>query len=123
MLATPFDGHFGVGNRKAKNQSVVVGGRGDGSNQPSRTFGCFAILVSKLHVSVAKTFRNSETREMTGTDLPQTAAALRSRAAHVRGLMMQLTSQADQDRLGEYANDLDAKAAKLERGDGQSDET
>jgi len=58
---------------------------------------------------------------MTGTDLPQTAAALRSRAAHVRGLMMQLTSQADQDRLSQYANDLDAKAASLERGDGQSD--
>jgi diaminopimelate decarboxylase len=60
---------------------------------------------------------------MTGTDLPQTAAALRSRAAHVRGLMMQLTSQADQDRLREYADELDAKAAQWERGDDTRDPT
>jgi hypothetical protein len=31
--------------------------------------------------------------------------------------MMQLTSQADRDRLSEYADELDAKAAKLERGE------
>jgi hypothetical protein len=37
--------------------------------------------------------------------------------------MMQLTSQADQDRLREYADELDAKAAQWERGDDTRDPT
>lgn len=60
---------------------------------------------------------------MTETDQPHTVSYLRSRAAHVRGLMMQLTSQADHDRLSEYADELDAEAVKLERDDHPGDPT
>ena len=43
---------------------------------------------------------------MTGTDQPETASYLRSRADHVRGLGMQLSSASDRDRLRDYADEL-----------------
>jgi hypothetical protein len=49
---------------------------------------------------------------------PKTAAELRRRAERVRYLMWQMTSQADHDRLREYAEELEAQADELGRASG-----
>ena len=51
-------------------------------------------------------------------DLHDTAAALRQRAAHVRRVMEQLTWAPDREALRKYAEELEAQADGMERGEG-----
>ncbi len=52
------------------------------------------------------------------SEQPETATDLRRRAQQVWRLMVALTAEADRDRLREFAEELEARAAELER-DGQ----
>jgi hypothetical protein len=50
-------------------------------------------------------------------DRPDAACTLRTRAAHVRHLITELIFEADRRRLREYAEELEAQATELERGE------
>jgi hypothetical protein len=52
-----------------------------------------------------------------GPDQADTADVLRERAAHVRRLMVELVWETDRSVLRDYADELEARAAVMERGE------
>lgn len=51
-------------------------------------------------------------------DRPKTAAELRKRAAHIRSLSVEMVWEGDREVLRDLADELEARAAALERNGG-----